>query len=127
MHVLKEIPRVTSVEFELQQCPCCVAQELSVPLTKWLKAFPAMSSLHPFEAALLDLTVGQGTYASVLGKVDMLRKSLQEVSGHPGHAKLQILRVSVQVLQGRRLCSVMWALGAFTVGYHGSLQCCASL
>jgi len=50
-----------------------------VPLTKWLKAFPAMSSLHPFEAALLDLTVGTGTYASVLGKVDTLRKSLQEV------------------------------------------------
>lgn len=57
-----------------------VVQELSVPLTKWLKAFPAMSSLHPFEAALLDLTVGQGTYASVLGKVDTLRKSLQEAS-----------------------------------------------
>jgi hypothetical protein len=50
-----------------------------VPMTKWLKAFPAMSSLHPFEAALLDLTVGKGTYASVLGKVDSLRKALQEV------------------------------------------------
>jgi GTP1/Obg family GTP-binding protein len=48
-------------------------------MTKWLKAFPAMSSLHPFEAALLDLTVGKGTYASVLGKVDSLRKALQEV------------------------------------------------
>lgn len=55
-------------------------QELSVPMSKWLKAFPAMTSLHPFEAALLDLTVGAATYASVLGKVDMLRKALQEVS-----------------------------------------------
>lgn len=50
-----------------------------MPLTKWLKAFPAMSSLQPFEAALLDLTVGAATYASVLGKVDALRKTLQEV------------------------------------------------
>lgn len=50
-----------------------------MPLTKWLKAFPAMTSLHPFEAALLDLTVGAATYASVLGKVDALRKALQEV------------------------------------------------
>lgn len=54
-------------------------QELSVPLTRWLKSFPAMSSLHPFESALLDLTVGAATYASVLGKVDTLRKALQEV------------------------------------------------
>lgn len=38
-----------------------------------------MTSLHPFEAALLDLTVGAATYASVLGKVDTLRKTLQEV------------------------------------------------
>lgn len=50
-----------------------------MPLTKWLKSFPPISSLHPFESALLDLTVGSGTYASVLGKVDTLRKALQEV------------------------------------------------
>jgi GTP1/Obg family GTP-binding protein len=49
-------------------------------MSKWLKAFPAMTSLHPFEAALLDLTVGAATYASVLGKVDTLRKALQEAS-----------------------------------------------
>jgi GTP1/Obg family GTP-binding protein len=41
-----------------------------------------MTSLHPFEAALLDLTVGAATYASVLGKVDALRKALQEVRGY---------------------------------------------
>jgi hypothetical protein len=37
------------------------------------------AGLHPFEAALLDLTVGAATYGSVLGKVDTLRKALQEV------------------------------------------------
>lgn len=62
-------------------------------LTKWVKAFPAMSSLHPFEAALLDLTVGQGTCASVLGKVDTLRKSLQEVRV-PVHVCVYILCVA---------------------------------
>lgn len=55
-------------------------QELSVPLTRFLKLFPALSSLHPFEAALLDLTVGTATYSSVLQKVDTLRKAIQEVS-----------------------------------------------
>ncbi|WIA15058.1 hypothetical protein OEZ85_001756 [Tetradesmus obliquus] len=54
-------------------------KELSVPLSRYLKAFPPLSALHPFEAALLDLTVGAATYASVLGKADALRKSLQEV------------------------------------------------
>eukprot|EP00775_Hariotina_reticulata_P012325 gene12325-12460_t len=53
-------------------------KELSVPLTRCLKAFPAPTALHPFEAALLDLTVGTATYSSVLGKVDSLRKALQE-------------------------------------------------
>lgn len=54
-------------------------QELSVPLGRFVKAFPLLPSLHPFEAALLDLSVGAATYASVLGKVDALRKSLQQV------------------------------------------------
>lgn len=54
-----------------------------MPLSRWLKAFPTMAALHPFEAALLDLTVGAATYASVLGKVDALRKSLQEVRVKP--------------------------------------------
>lgn len=48
-------------------------------MSRYLKAFPSLPSLHPFEAALLDLTVGTATYTSVLGKVDALRKSLQEV------------------------------------------------
>jgi nucleolar GTP-binding protein len=67
------------MELSVSFCSADETQELSVPMTKWLKAFPAMSSLHPFEAALLDLTVGKGTYTSVLGKVDSLRKALQEV------------------------------------------------
>jgi nucleolar GTP-binding protein len=44
-------------------------KELSVPLTRCLSGFPKLGALHPFEAALLDLTVGRGTYTAVLGKV----------------------------------------------------------
>lgn len=40
--------------------------------------FPSPPSLHPFEAALLDLTVGNAMYRSTLQRVDSLRKSLQE-------------------------------------------------
>ncbi len=54
-------------------------QELSVPLGRWLRAFPSTGALHPFEASLLDLTVGIATYTSVLAKADALRKGLQEV------------------------------------------------
>jgi nucleolar GTP-binding protein len=44
-------------------------KELSSPLTRAVKGFPRPGALHPFEAALLDLTVGAGPYASILGKV----------------------------------------------------------
>ncbi|KAF8060507.1 nog-1 [Scenedesmus sp. PABB004] len=53
-------------------------KELSVPLGRFVRSFPSAAGLHPFEAALLDLTVGAATYASVLAKVDALRKALQE-------------------------------------------------
>jgi GTP1/Obg family GTP-binding protein len=71
---LSQLPKVL-----LQPANLLFLQELSVPLTRFLKAFPAPTALHPFEAALLDLTVGTATYSSVLGKVGSLRKALQEV------------------------------------------------
>jgi len=37
--------------------------------TRYLSGFPKAAALHPFEAALLDLTVGRGMYQSVLEKV----------------------------------------------------------
>ncbi len=44
-------------------------KELSVPLTRYIGGFPRFSRLHPFEKALLQLTVGQANYESVLTKV----------------------------------------------------------
>lgn len=53
-------------------------KELSVPLTRYVGAFPQYQRLHPFEQALLELTVGRGNYETILAKVDSLRKSIQE-------------------------------------------------
>ncbi|GIL55842.1 hypothetical protein Vafri_11344 [Volvox africanus] len=54
-------------------------KELSVPLGRYLSGFPQPEKLHPFEAALLALTVGEGTYRTALQRVDNLRKAVQEV------------------------------------------------
>eukprot|EP00798_Chlamydomonas_sp_ICE-L_P011822 gene11822-33943_t len=54
-------------------------KELSVPLTKYIKAFPDISRLHLFDQTLLRLTVGEDEYHSVLRKVAGLRNTVQEV------------------------------------------------
>ncbi|KAG2422991.1 hypothetical protein HXX76_015662 [Chlamydomonas incerta] len=54
-------------------------KELSVPLGRYLAGFPPPGRLHPFEAALLALTVGEATYLSTLDRVDRLRRAVQEV------------------------------------------------
>lgn len=55
-------------------------KELCVPLGAYIKGFPAPLDLHPFENALLELTVGPGTYDRVLARVEALRRSIVEVS-----------------------------------------------
>ena len=54
-------------------------KELCVPLGAYIKSFPAPSRLHPFERALLELTVGAGTCERVLARVEALRRSTVEV------------------------------------------------
>ncbi|KAG2426728.1 hypothetical protein HYH02_014768, partial [Chlamydomonas schloesseri] len=54
-------------------------KELSVPLGRYLAGFPPPARLHPFEAALLALTVGEASYLSTLDRVDRLRRAVQEV------------------------------------------------
>ena len=54
-------------------------KELCVPLGTYIKGFPPPSRLHPFERALLELTVGPGTYERVLARVEALRRSTVEV------------------------------------------------
>ncbi|KAJ9520108.1 hypothetical protein QJQ45_030036 [Haematococcus lacustris] len=53
-------------------------KELSVPLSRYVNGFPDPDRLHPFDAALLQLTVNIAMYRSVLSKVDSLRKAVQE-------------------------------------------------
>lgn len=42
-----------------------LSQELSAPLSNYVKNFPNPSKLHPFEGALLQLTVSQVAYRCV--------------------------------------------------------------
>lgn len=60
---------------------------LTGPLTTYMKGFPPPPRLHPFERALLDLTVGEDRYATVLARVDALRRKLTEV--HILHHRLK--------------------------------------
>ena len=55
-----------------------MGQELCTPLGRMAAAFPARSRLHPFERALLDLTLGigkEGRYESTLARVDAGRRA----------------------------------------------------
>lgn len=50
-------------------------KELTLPLNRYLKEFPAIEKLHKFEEALLDLTVTSERYNKVLGRILQLRKT----------------------------------------------------
>lgn len=55
-----------------------LTKEVAVPLGTYMKGFPSVQRLHPFEQAMLELTWGTKTYEKVLTKVDSLRKSVLE-------------------------------------------------
>ena len=57
-----------------------LTKEVAVPLGTYMKGFPPVQRLHPFEQAMLDLTWGTQTYERVLSKVDSLRKSVLQAS-----------------------------------------------
>ena len=56
-----------------------LTKEIAVPLGAVVKGFPACSRMHPFEQALLDLTIGAGVYEKRLQQLDNLRKSCLQV------------------------------------------------
>ena len=56
-----------------------LTRSISAPLGAIARGFPAPARLHPFEAALLELTVGEAAYARRLARVDALRRSAVEV------------------------------------------------
>jgi hypothetical protein len=59
-----------------------LTKELASPLGLVLKAFPTCRQMHPFEQALLDLTLGIESYQKRLGKLNNLRKTCLEVTPH---------------------------------------------
>ncbi|KAJ7959590.1 Nucleolar GTP-binding protein 1 [Quillaja saponaria] len=51
-------------------------KELAIPLRTYVENFPKKKYLHPYERSLIELTLGDGYYESVLQKVDALRKKV---------------------------------------------------
>ncbi|KAL0808221.1 hypothetical protein Bca101_100713 [Brassica carinata] len=51
-----------------------------------MESFPRRRFLHPYERSLIELTLGDGNYEEVLGKVDALRKKVLSVGKE--HASL---------------------------------------
>mmetsp|Transcript_28622 Transcript_28622/g.70572 ORF Transcript_28622/g.70572 Transcript_28622/m.70572 type:complete len:470 (-) Transcript_28622:243-1652(-) len=49
---------------------------LCKPLGEYVKGFPRLERLHPFERALLELTLRDGHYDATLHQVDLLRKGM---------------------------------------------------
>ncbi|KAK6154182.1 hypothetical protein DH2020_013821 [Rehmannia glutinosa] len=61
-------------------------KEIAVPLRTYKENFPNKKHLHPYERSLIELTLGDGNYEEVLGKVDTLRKKVVSVGKE--HASL---------------------------------------
>jgi nucleolar GTP-binding protein len=60
-----------------------LTKELTVPLGQWLKGFPEVSALHPFEVALLELTLGEDRYDKTLKRwVHTARTRLVSIHVH---------------------------------------------
>jgi nucleolar GTP-binding protein len=62
------------------RCMDTLMKELAAPLASYERGFPPPQRLHPFEQALLELTVGPGTYERALARVGAVRKASVEVA-----------------------------------------------
>lgn len=61
-------------------------KELAVSLRTYKENFPNKKHLHPYERSLIELTLGDGNYEEVLGKIEALRKKVVSVGKE--HASL---------------------------------------
>jgi nucleolar GTP-binding protein len=77
-----------------------LTKALSNPLAIYVDGFPEPRRLHPFERALLDLTVGTREYERALLRVDALRKGTLELG--KGHAGFANRAVTAQEAEQRR-------------------------
>jgi nucleolar GTP-binding protein len=57
------------------RCLDALMKELTAPLGAYERGFPPPNALHPFERALLDLTLGEEYYSSTLARVAALRRA----------------------------------------------------
>ena len=65
-----------------------LTKELTVPLGVYVKGFPALDRLHPFERTLVELTLGAGVYERALERVNRLRiRLLEQGKRYAGQAK----------------------------------------
>ncbi|KAK9121572.1 hypothetical protein Syun_019189 [Stephania yunnanensis] len=55
-------------------------RELVVPLRDYIENFPNKKHLHPYERDLIKLTLGDGNYEEVLGRVNSLKKKVVSVA-----------------------------------------------
>ncbi len=62
-----------------------LVKAISTPLGACVKGFPAAERLHPFERALLDLTIGLELYEKRLARLTSLRQSAVQVQTFPFH------------------------------------------
>lgn len=56
-----------------------LVKAISMPLSACVKGFPVAERLHPFEKALLDLTIGLEMYEKRLARLQTLRQSAVQV------------------------------------------------
>ncbi|PON87555.1 Dynamin superfamily [Trema orientale] len=74
-------------------------KELAVPLRTYLENFPKRSTLHPYERSLVELTLGNGNYEGVLGKVDSLRKKVVSVAKEHASLCAKVLLIKIRILK----------------------------
>ncbi|XP_055808783.1 uncharacterized protein LOC129877320 isoform X2 [Solanum dulcamara] len=88
-------------------------KELAVPLRTYKENFPNKKYLHPYERSLIELTLGDGNYEDVLGKLEALRKKVVSVGKEYASLCAKTLRAMPVVnLETPTLCLV----GAPNVG-----------
>lgn len=62
-----------------------VANTLSSILRKYVKAFPSLDRLHPFEREIIDLAVGLDDLRHSLGAIDWASKTIEHIRSEQGN------------------------------------------
>ena len=60
---------------------------LCKPLGEYVKGFPRVARLHPFERALLELTLKDDKYEATLRRVDVARKAMLSIGKQHARAR----------------------------------------